>query len=176
MHSIKKFQEATRTWNLEVFGNIFKLMRRTLARIEGIQKSLLDKYDNLLIAEKEFWLIKSRIAWLCEGDANTSFFYTTTLTRRRKNRIVSLESDSGETFDISDAIHKYTGSFFSKLYTTEQAFSTNRLTVNYQKVDSCVLFQDRPLIDMEIIQAVKSFKPLKAPGSDDLHPLFYQKY
>lgn len=34
----------------------------------------------------------------------------------------------------------------------------------------------KPLQDHEILTAIHSFKPLKAPGPDDLHPLFYQKY
>lgn len=33
-----------------------------------------------------------------------------------------------------------------------------------------------PLWETEIIQALKSFKPIKALGPDGLHHLFYQKY
>lgn len=30
--------------------------------------------------------------------------------------------------------------------------------------------------DNEIIASIKSFKPLKAPGPDGIHPFFFQKY
>lgn len=111
LNSIQKFQEHVSSWNKEVFGNIFKDMRRTLGRISGIhrsptyphsdflhylEKSLLEKYDNLLLAEKEFWMTKSSILWLVEGDASINVFHTTTLTRRRRNRIVTLETEAGK--------------------------------------------------------------------------------
>ena len=37
--------------------------------------------------EEEFWAMKARITWLVEWDRNTSFFHTSTLVRRRRNRI-----------------------------------------------------------------------------------------
>lgn len=37
-------------------------------------------------------------------------------------------------------------------------------------------FLARTLEDIEIKQAVNSFKPLKAPDPDGLHPFFYQEY
>lgn len=33
----------------------------------------------------------------------------------------------------------------------------------------------KPISKEEIHKAIKSFKPLKAPGSDGLHPIFFQK-
>lgn len=35
---------------------------------------------------------------------------------------------------------------------------------------------EAPLRESEILNALKSFKPMKAPGPDGLHPLFFQKY
>lgn len=40
--------------------------------------------------------------------------------------------------------------------------------------DQNTLFQ--PLQDSEIVEAINSFQPLKAPGPDGLHPYFYQQY
>lgn len=37
--------------------------------------------------EEEFLAMKARITWLVKGDENTSFFHTSALVRRRRNRI-----------------------------------------------------------------------------------------
>lgn len=107
-------------------------MHRILARLVGIQKStsyhsslflqnlekdLQEKYDHLLLVEKEFWKTKSRISWICDGDANTRFFHTSNLTRRRRNRITYLETKFKETLDSLEAIPKHT---FQSLNSTEQ--------------------------------------------------------
>lgn len=86
--SINHFQKECVHCNKSTFGNIFKKLRVIRARLEGIQKSdnyyhssflqnlekdLCEKYDSLLKAEKDFWITKSRITWLSEGDASTNF-------------------------------------------------------------------------------------------------------
>lgn len=73
LSSLKLFQEEVIVWNKKVFENIFKHMKIILAWIEGIQKfsnypyrfflqnleqELLDIYDSLFFAEKEFWMTK----------------------------------------------------------------------------------------------------------------------
>lgn len=81
-----------------MFGNIFQQLRKT-ARIKGFQKSerfyhceslqnlekeLTKKYDDLLQLKKEFYMTKSRTTWLSEGNANTTFFHTSTFTKGGK--------------------------------------------------------------------------------------------
>lgn len=194
-HAISHFQKKTSIWNKEVFGNIFRKIKEILARIRGIQKSphyphssflhnlepdLLSEYDNMLYYEEIFWKTKSKISWLTEGDANTRFFHVSTINRRRKNRIHLLRDEVGNEFLSQEDIRNHTTSFFTKLYTTEHVASKKRCpnpTPNPNNLDHLTKAHlDRALEEADIFRAIASFKPLKAPGPDGIHPLFYQKF
>ncbi|KAF3651507.1 hypothetical protein FXO38_16581 [Capsicum annuum] len=96
------------------------------SRLDGIQKSphyqnssflqqlenkLLFDYDGLLKCEEDFWKTKSRISWLTEGDANTAFFHSSTIDRRRRNRIIELKDE----VPGPDGLHPM---FFQKFWNT----------------------------------------------------------
>ena len=49
----------------------------------------------MLALKEEYWVMKSRIGFLVNGDHNTSFYHTSVLARRR-NKIVSLKNNNGE--------------------------------------------------------------------------------
>jgi len=76
------------------------------ARIEGIEKSLdagapryLLKLDRRLRQELDqtldqialLWFQKARVDQIRDGDRNTKYFHTSTITRRRFNRIDTLK-------------------------------------------------------------------------------------
>lgn len=39
-----------------------------------------------------------------------------------------------------------------------------------------LMILDSPLTELEIFEALQSFKPYKSPGPDGLHPVFYQQF
>lgn len=41
-------------------------------------------------------------------------------------------------------------------------------------IDNALL--TRPLSNAEVYEAIHSFKPLKEPGPDGLHPIFFKRY
>ena len=103
--AVISFMVAARRWNEEVFGNLFGRRKRIEARLNGVQKALAErpcnfvlKLDRTLRMEyakvkdpiNEFWAMKSRLNWLVLGERNTSFFHTSVINRRRRNRITSL--------------------------------------------------------------------------------------
>ncbi|CAB4283737.1 unnamed protein product [Prunus armeniaca] len=45
--------------------------------------------------EEEYWKLKSRVQWLCEGEKSTKFFHSKVLVQRRVNRLLGLEDPSG---------------------------------------------------------------------------------
>lgn len=100
--TIMSFQREIQVWNKEIFGNVFQQIKRTKARLLGVQKQLENNADSellllesnlqkellhLLENEECLWKMKSRIDWLLLGDRNTTFFHTSALIRRRRNKI-----------------------------------------------------------------------------------------
>lgn len=131
-------------------------------------------------SEEEFWKTKSRINWLMEGDANTKFFHTSTLNRRRRNKILALQNEAGEWIDDHKGIEDVTFQFYSSIFTTDHQSSTTGRDITH-----CVSHTLSPgehntlrahLRISEIRNTLFSFKPFKALGPDGPHPIFYQKY
>lgn len=110
LEATNTFKANATTWNKLVFGNIFHKKKHILDRLNGIQKAsaypfssflqnlesnLQAEYSAILQNEEDFWKLKSEVDWLCQGDANTKFFRTTTLNIRRRNRILRLTNEVG---------------------------------------------------------------------------------
>ena len=60
-----------------------------------LEKKLRLEYTEVAKLEEEFWAMKARILWLVEGDRNTSFYHTSALVRRRRNRILCMKDRMG---------------------------------------------------------------------------------
>ncbi|KAJ4850290.1 hypothetical protein Tsubulata_019918 [Turnera subulata] len=108
--SIISFTQAVWVWNTTVFGHIFQQKRRLLRRLAGLEHAnsrgshpghrrleakLRLEYERILVREELLWMQKSRCQWLSCGDQNSHFFHTTTITRRKRNRIEALKDESG---------------------------------------------------------------------------------
>ena len=95
--AIANFSKNAQKWNSEVFGNLFARKMRVLARLGGVQeaiannpsesllkleKQLIKEHALIMLQEKEYWALKSRLNATSFGDRNTSFFHITTVVRR----------------------------------------------------------------------------------------------
>ena len=111
------FTSLVLSWNKHTFGNIFQRKKRVLARINGAQRalshypsltlisleaSLRKEFHDILKLEEDFWALKSRVGWVVEGDRNTKFFHTSTIIRRRFNKILRLKNFVREWIEGSD--------------------------------------------------------------------------
>lgn len=117
---------------------------------------------------------------MCEGDANTRFFHTSTINRRSRNMIQSSTNEVGNQIKDPQHINETIMRYFSKLFTTSHVSSYCQTSCN---VDISLVLSDKvrasialPLRSFEIKKAIDSFKPIKFLGPDGLHPFFYQKY
>ncbi|KAH9716124.1 reverse transcriptase domain-containing protein [Citrus sinensis] len=149
-----KFTELVQQWNKETFGNILHRKKRLLARIGG----------------------KSKRDWVLFGDRNTAYFHQKTLTRRRYNRIDAVKAEDGRwLYDMED-IKQQATDFFSKLYTSEQGvYEPYHVCGNFPPIDEYRMTNlANEIEDGEIQQAIFSMSPLKVPGVDGLHAMFYQ--
>lgn len=108
--ALKDLSEKLSDWNNNTFGNIFKRKRRLTSRLEGIQRALFSytskgllkleeklrqELNETLKQEELLWMQQIRISSLRLGDKNTKFFHTSTLIRRKRNKVVSRSDEHG---------------------------------------------------------------------------------
>ncbi|KAG7579199.1 hypothetical protein ISN45_Aa03g033600 [Arabidopsis thaliana x Arabidopsis arenosa] len=182
-----------KVWNRDVFGNVHNKKENLLAEITSIHEeldqyqtdALLEKEDQLikeletvLEQEETIWFQKSREKWIALGERNISFFHTSTVIRRRKNRIEALKNDEGQWVSNPEELESLANSYYQKLYSMEDvsqtvpALSHNgflRLT-REEKVKLSNL-----IVASEIEIAMRSMGAFKSPGPDGYQPVFYQK-
>ena len=130
----------------------------------------------MMSQEEILWLQKSRKDWLLHGDRNTSFFHQKTIARRRRNRIEAIRDSSGNWLYDEDDIRRHAIWYFSDLFKNESASYQNYQVLNlFPTLDSYdVDGVAAPILREEIKSTMFSMKPLKAPGTDGLHAIFYQ--
>lgn len=149
-------------------------------RLEGVQRALgnsksegLFKLEHrlkkermeILLQEELLWLQKSRWDWLAAGDDNTKFFHSSTLIRRRRNRVGALLDNRGIWVDNgvqlkNMVVHFYRHSFSSNPHSGGEfvmgMFPTLSLE-QHSKLDAAYSLE-------ETRKALMSMGPLKASG------------
>jgi hypothetical protein len=187
------FASLVTVWNKREFGNIFHRKNRILARLNGIQcalasnpseslsrmeKALKEDYFNVLRLEEDFWALKSKVGWVVERDRNTKFFHTSTLVRKRFNKIVRIRNSVGEWITDSDLIRLHIQQGFVDLFSSTHLQAPNRFCLpdwapRVSDVEALSILA--PINEKDVKISLWSLKPFKAPGSDGLHPGFFQK-
>ncbi|XP_052112461.1 uncharacterized protein LOC127744218 [Arachis duranensis] len=187
---ISNFKSRITDWNRSVFGNIFQRKQKILRRLQGInlslgqspnsfleklQKDLWGEYEQTLNQEEMLWFQKSRNKWIEFGDRNTKFFHGSTMIRRRKNIIVSLQNDTGEWINDKPTLENMATSFFNNLYTDSSPhtpFFLQNMFPNLNNTESHAL--GRNVSNEEIKDAMFDIGSWKALGRDGLQAIFYQ--
>ena len=79
------------------------------------------RFENVEVAkiEEEFWAMKARILWLVEGDKNTSFYHTSALVRRKRNRIICMKDRMGNWLNGEIEIADFIRQGFLDLFTSQ---------------------------------------------------------
>ena len=88
-----------------------------------LERDLRAEYHEIAKFEEEFWAMKSRITWLVEGDWNISFYHTSALVRRRRNRIPCMKDSVGNWIQGEREIAIYIRKGYSDLFTTSHRFA-----------------------------------------------------
>ena len=63
--------------------------------------------------------MKARILWLVEGDRNSAFYHTSTLVRRRRNRILCMKDKVGNWLSGDKEIADYIRKGFMELFKSD---------------------------------------------------------
>uniref|UniRef100_A0A2N9F3E9 Protein kinase domain-containing protein n=1 Tax=Fagus sylvatica TaxID=28930 RepID=A0A2N9F3E9_FAGSY len=130
-------------------------------------RNLSDELNQILNLEKELWAIKARTNWLVSGERNTSYFHISTLTRRSANRINGVKDGVGNWLSNLEDIKAHFVSGFNSLYQTDQL--SCQLTPTPLPCWGAILSTEEantiasPISDPEILSALNSMKPFKAP-------------
>lgn len=114
----------------------------------------------------------SRMTWLWAGDANTSFFNAKINSRRRKNFIHHLRTDTRIATEHEDKAELIRDHFQSILGTKEQ----RSCTLNWQELQLprvAAAGLDNPFTEEEVWAAVLASPGEKAPGPDGFNGTFY---
>ncbi|KAL0005393.1 hypothetical protein SO802_012954 [Lithocarpus litseifolius] len=145
-----------------------------------LEKELHRELECILNQEEELWVQKSRITRLVEGDRNTTFLHMTTIVRRRRNRISSIQNEMGKWILSEYGAMDYIKGGFVKLFTS--SFTQSSLTTPQPSRWQAALSEEEnlslysPVSDEEIKHELWSIKAFKALGPDGLHAGFFQRF
>ncbi|XP_061343129.1 uncharacterized protein LOC133289246 [Gastrolobium bilobum] len=123
-----------RDCNSKTFGNILQKKYSIMQRLLGIQRSLeikenrfledleielnLELEDTLSLEEK-LWYQKSREKWIRDGDRNTTYYHTTAVIRRRRNKIGALKNDLGIWIRKEHILKEMATNFYKDLFSED---------------------------------------------------------
>lgn len=172
---LAKFMEAIQLWNKSCFGNIFHQKKSLFRRIQGIQASLEQQYNqnlrnleiqllqelkNTCLQEEVFWKFKTRDNWLALGDRNSVFFHRSTIIKHSKQRVLSLLDNSGNRVLDPLQLKRIAINFFKNLYREDITSSQLQCKVNFK-----ALHPSATEGLMSLPTAIEIFKIVKGPNA-----------
>ena len=123
--------------------------------------------------------MKSRVKVLVNGDQNTSFCHTSTIARRRRNNIVSLQDGNGDWTSNETDVAEHIREGFIALYSTGKVSSSRRSwqipNLPVCLTDEGCAYLSELVIDQEIKNVIWLMKPFKVPRLDGLYAGFFQR-
>ncbi|XP_056695812.1 uncharacterized protein [Spinacia oleracea] len=139
--------------------------------LQDLEEDLTNQLQSLYQQEESYWKMRARSNWLTDGDRNTKFFQTSVLIRRKRNKISNLFSEVGEPIR-EDLIQSHIVSYFKNLFSSEMNGNDQNTNLEYESV-ICIA---HPPTLAKVHSALFSIGPLKAPGVDGFHALFFQNH
>ena len=118
--------------------------------------------------------------WLNYGDANTKYFHLKTIQRRSQTRVITLKDDTGLWLN-GEALTHHIYTAFKKLFqaSTPTRCASTKINRSFCP-NSPFLNQTQNLTRTppleEIFQTLKGLTPVKTPGPDGYHALFFQTH
>ncbi|KAA3486878.1 LINE-1 reverse transcriptase isogeny [Gossypium australe] len=188
--SLNNFTAFVKDWNRDVYGFLGNRKRKLMRSLNNIQRALelststhlvkkereiRDELENVLDHEDFLWRQKARCDWLQLGDRNTNFFHSRTIKRRKCNRIMSLRVDNGDWCSDQTILQNKAVEFFEKLYGEVPTVLRDTPNNGFPCLNpSEITFLEATILNEEIKRTLFDMAPLKAPGSDGYHTLFFQ--
>ena len=129
--------------------------------------------------EAIYWQQRGSDLWVLEGDANTQFFHQQANGRRRRNTIVSLDTDFGEVRNLEDIMTHVTN-FYKVLFGSKpernlrlaNSFWQGRQNLSASMLDSLI----EPFTELEVKRVVDEMKSNSAPGPNGFGVQFFKTF
>ncbi|XP_061371304.1 uncharacterized protein LOC133313908 [Gastrolobium bilobum] len=192
-HARSRFEMKAREWHHNVYRQNIKKKNKIYARLSGIdsyqsgwydhsmeilQRSLWIELREILVREELAWFQRSRCHWLKYGDKNTRFFHSSTVARRRHNRIVALRNDNGDWVADKEDLINMAVKYFENLFTADEEELEEYpvkvffpgLSNKEKKVMSRIPSHE------EIRKTIFKMGKFKALGPDGLQTVFFQSH
>lgn len=169
------------------FSNIQQRTRDSLAALELIQSALLTSPTDSLFreefvarknwnffskAQESFYKQKSRIRWMKDGDACTSFFFKSVIANQGRNCIKFLRGDDNERIENVDQIKDLLISYYQNLLGSD---NSETVPMPVEEIRDLLSFRCLPDLAakllhvpsvLEIRRALVTMPKNKAPGPD----------
>jgi hypothetical protein len=125
--SLKRVMVNLKSWSHTKFGVVTKELSNIRKRMEELEfqgppghtqelHTLRSRMDELLYREEKMWLQHSRVAWLKEGDKNTSYFHRKATGRAKKSKIRLLRKEDMQITKDKAEMKGMAREFFRQLY------------------------------------------------------------
>lgn len=101
----------------QLTGQLCDLQLHWKENFEQIQETSI-QLDRLWEQEESYWQQRSRLKWLQQGDANTSFFHQSMMQQRRQNKILKLMDANGQWVKKDNLFRKTIEEHFKALFTS----------------------------------------------------------
>ncbi|KAG6650034.1 hypothetical protein CIPAW_06G015500 [Carya illinoinensis] len=187
---LKAAKNTLKIWNQTSFVKIqtrIRMLNQALQKVQtqdpsqvpsNLENDLKEQLNETLKKKESLWKQKSRITWLTTIDLTTNFIHTSTIVRRRRNRIGSLKIGNGNwTFDQNVMNNKFQEHFQRIYQTSNPIISEDLKNLFPTKINENEnLFLSHVPSEMEIWDVVKQTPSTKAPGPDGFTKLFYKIY
>lgn len=138
---------------------------------------LIKEFEVVLEQEELVWFQKSREKWIALGDHNTKYFHTSTIIRRRRNRVEMLKNEEGRWITEAKELEEMAVAYYERLYSmadvddvVEQLPSDGFATFTREELRDL----NRPFGCTEVENSMRSMGRFKAPWPDGFQPIFYQ--
>jgi hypothetical protein len=187
---MKRLTRALQSWSAKKVGHIktqLALAREVLHRLEMAQdmrqlsaeeewlrKKLKQHCLCLASFERTIARLRSRVRYLKEGDANTSFFHKQAAFRKKKNFIPKLIEGDRVAISQEDK-HDILHTFYENLIgrAAERDVALDLQAFHRHGFDLSAL--DSPITEEEVWTTIKSLPSDRAPGPDGFTGRFYKK-
>ncbi|CAM8994384.1 unnamed protein product [Rhodiola kirilowii] len=177
-------------WNSESFGKVGKRIRELKGELESVrlleidketiarQADIVEKIDEWRLREEILWRQRSRVEWLKEGDRNTRFFHAKATRRKKSNIISRMQNEEGVWLTDERQIGEVTKRYFTNIFSTSRGQvreDQNHSFSNIQRMVTAEMSRKlcEPVTATEVQAAIFQMSPMKAPGPDGFHALFY---